>query len=287
MNGQLALWRLTQTVIAAVLFTSCGTSLQNSGSTTSNRTAEKFNISFLSTADATAFPPCIGSDCVGTSPQPTPTPSATPSGTVAPSPSSQPSVNPSGSPQPSVNPSGSPQPSASPSVSPSAKPDDDDDDKGDDPEGDDPHLNPKLDDDESKACSNLLGVDVKRIHIAKGGPVAIDTDQALAIKVTGDEQEVSVTVNSTSKDPLPGICVFMAGNQSKIHIDAKSDVKKIYYVGRGNKSCGAVTVEKGATVSTVHSDLAGNQSSLKVSGDGMFSCESDKLRGHDPNLICK
>jgi hypothetical protein len=190
--------------------------------------------------------------------EPLPTPEPTPAPTPAPEP------DPTTDPDPQPDPTPVPEPTPAPTPAPD----------GDDGE-------------DRSACAKEFGVSAERIHIAgQHNDVTIATGSVVYIKVTGNQNTVTLNLEGDDGARIEGLCIFLAGNQPEIKVNANVAIGRIVYIGRGNQSHGSINVAAGCSVDDVQADLAGNQSQLVVEGDGDFKCTNGKSKGNKPDLRC-
>jgi hypothetical protein len=148
--------------------------------------------------------------------------------------------------------------------------------------------NPKLDPEEASTCAGLTKGNQERLKVAGShGVEQFTVEDVIAVKVTGNHNQVTITTKGAADKVIKGICVFIAGDLNKITIDVKSPVGYIYYKGRGNQSEGNIQVAKEGKVDRTYFDLAGNQAAVRFSGEGEYNCQDDsRLHGNDPRIVC-
>ncbi len=205
---------------------------------------------------------------------PLPAPAA-PAPAPAPNPE-VPATSPAPTPAPTSTSTSTPIPSPMPSPSPTLP-----------PESPLPAHDPDLAD-----CARRHGVGRDRIMVVSSTTAMQITgdDRVVAIKLVGNQSRLDLVIaaqNPRAGGRLAGLCIFLAGNQSRIEVDARIDIGMLYYKGRGNLSAGLFRVAAGATLDTLDVDLAGNQASLDLLGDGDHPCDDVRLKGHATRFGCK
>lgn len=141
---------------------------------------------------------------------------------------------------------------------------------------------------ERNACAKLLGVKAEQIKVV-GNKTSrkISANAALAVKVAGNQSHLELSIGSASSASIAGICLFVTGNQGRADVNLGTDVGRVVYVGRGNRSHGDLEVKDGATLWSLAGDLRGNQASLNVHGAGTFPCKTVRTGGNDASFTCE
>ncbi len=118
--------------------------------------------------------------------------------------------------------------------------------------------------------------------------LAITSDTIVAIKVAGNQGRMDLNLSGAADLKVKGICVFVSGNQSSFSANFGAAVGKLVYYGRGNQSKGIVNVSSAGKVANMYADLAGNQASFSISGEGSKSCPvPSRVRGKDSAVRCE
>ncbi|MFW7377313.1 MAG: hypothetical protein ACOH5I_00730 [Oligoflexus sp.] len=155
-----------------------------------------------------------------------------------------------------------------------------DKDKTDLEEGMSPGKDPTQDRKDRYSCAENFGVDVNKVHIAGSMNVeSINVDKVLVAKVTGNQNQLNLTVSATNDEKLPGICLFLAGNQAQVDLQNQIAIGRIHVIARGNKAKVNVQLAEGASIDEVSWDGRGNQPSLDIQGPGTYTCPENSFRG--------
>ena len=120
---------------------------------------------------------------------------------------------------------------------------------------------PTVNDDE-KYCSSLLGTEAK-VHVAGSlNDVQLSGAEAGLLKVTGNQNQVSINVSSTDGD-LEGLCIFVSGNQSKVSVNVKAvQILNLAVVLRGNQTKVELNLVDGGNVAQIVEDIKGNNGKI-------------------------
>lgn len=112
--------------------------------------------------------------------------------------------------------------------------------------------------------------------------ITTDGKTSMAFKITGNKNKLDINYknqgNTEVKSTFEGLCIFVAGNQSKVVVSVKDVLlKRIVVVARGNKAKVEVKVEGSGDVSEIVFDGKGNSPSLKVSAPATYPCK-DRIK---------
>jgi hypothetical protein len=115
----------------------------------------------------------------------------------------------------------------------------------------------------------------------------IMANSVLAIKLAGNQTQVTLDLVGAAGVSLRSICVFATGNQPQFTLNNAVTLEQMVYIGRGNQSKGVVTVAEGASVGNLFGSLAGNAASLHMSGAGTYDCSNMILKNSKAELVCE
>jgi len=158
--------------------------------------------------------------------------------------------------------------------------DGDDDDHDSDADRDD-------DDAEIRSCMALTGASASDIVRVNGNEtsVSLKSSSVVAVRVTGNQSQVNLNFAKTS-GTIRGICVFASGNQSQVTATIGMTVERVVFVTRGNQCKGNFNVLSTGKVISQVVDIAGNDSTFTIAGDGQYSASSAIVRGNSGGFIC-
>ena len=135
------------------------------------------------------------------------------------------------------------------------------------------------------ACSKITGADASSIKMTgKISSKKISSSDVLAIKLTGNKSDLDLNLSGAST--IRGLCLFLAGSESKANIRISANLSKLVYIGRGNQSNTEIIVDEGGRIGSLAGDLNGNAASLKISGAGDFPCETVLKRNAKSSFQC-
>ncbi len=167
-----------------------------------------------------------------------------------------------------------------------------------------------LSEDELEACGDLYDGSHDIVRVAGNQQVVTLTPtDVLAVKVTGNRNQVSVTLeevdaktgtktgatgttgstgDSGADEPdFAGLCFLLAGNQARAtvaNVDAR--LGTFAYLGRGNQPEAVLDIQKAASVDDFRVDLAGNGGKLVITGDGDYTCPTGSIAGNAAGIEC-
>ena len=142
-------------------------------------------------------------------------------------------------------------------------------------------------DDRRECAAHFGGEDDDVKEVSDSGKYSIHDNDIIAIRVTGNGPDLEVDIGDDDRVHIRGVCIFVAGNQSTVRVNMKSDCGGLLYKGRGNQSRGIVTVAKDRDLDRVNGSLAGNQSYLEVGGEGRYPQGDVEQSGHGSNYVCR
>ncbi len=127
-------------------------------------------------------------------------------------------------------------------------------------------------------CAKLSGLDAINIKVSGSTKdIKLSSSQALAMKVTGNQNSVDVDLASQpATTSIKAICLFVAGNQNVVHFDIGIHVGALFVIARGNNPLIEVATTKDAIIDSVNFNEAGNGGQLLLQGEGSFPCDSAK-----------
>jgi hypothetical protein len=141
---------------------------------------------------------------------------------------------------------------------------------------------------ELAACSRLSGQGSDKIVIVNNKTMPeIAALSVLAIKLVGNKTELTLDLVGEEGLKLKSICVFAAGNQTHFKLSTSVSLDQFIFVGRGNLTKGTVEVAENASIGMIFGSLAGNQSTLSISGAGTFDCSNVVQKHANTTLNCK
>jgi hypothetical protein len=124
------------------------------------------------------------------------------------------------------------------------------------------------------------------LKINPGDNLSLSGKNPVYIKLTGNHPQVDLNIMGDGSVSLPGLCIFVAGNQGSINVNTSIVIKSLYYSGRGNQSAGVINVLQGGSLPSIAADLAGNMATLLIGGPGSHVCPASSLSGHSPSISC-
>lgn len=128
--------------------------------------------------------------------------------------------------------------------------------------------------DDQLACSKLTGVKQSKVKISGSEQdIVISKTDALAFRVTGNQNVVTVDLSVPFEGAVKAMCIFVAGNKNQVKIDNANHISAIYVVARGNNAQIDITNRKGSIVDVINLDAKGNSASLNLSGEGTYPCD--------------
>lgn len=169
-----------------------------------------------------------------------------------------------------------------------------------------------LDDDAKGDCAEAFGKDVELVKITGNkSTVSVAPAGVLAIKISGNQNAVNVKIKSDAaaaspapgstatptptpspspiaeKPILAGLCFMLSGNQARATVAVDNfTLSKFVYVASGNQPAADVTVQKNAEIKEMFVKISGNGGTLKVSGEGKYTCPSAVLKGNAGGVEC-
>lgn len=149
----------------------------------------------------------------------------------------------------------------------------------------DTHARPSIQED--LACGKIIGVDQSQIVHVSGNMnnITIRSTSVLALRITGNQSKVTLDLSKTTGS-IPGICVFLAGNQPHIDIDLGVSVGRMLYVARGNQASGSIRMESSGDIKSSFFDLRGNSPSVMISGASDALCAAASVFGDRGLFTC-
>lgn len=150
------------------------------------------------------------------------------------------------------------------------------------PEGESPDYPTKA---EMGECSKFLDAEVESITVASNQPkVTIHAREGVAaLRITGNQSSVDLRIEGSGGK---GVCVFLAGNRSRLTAVVSTTLEKVLVVARGNNAVADFTVEKDAEIKLLQADLAGSHPTLNIRGEGSYPCATVVEHGNSPTLNC-
>ncbi|RYZ58825.1 MAG: hypothetical protein EOP07_05885 [Proteobacteria bacterium] len=128
--------------------------------------------------------------------------------------------------------------------------------------------------DDQLACSKLTGVKQSKVKISGSQQdIVISKTDALAFRVTGNQNVVTVDLSVPFEGAMKAICIFVAGNKNQVKIDNANHISAIYVVARGNHAQVDIANRKGSMVDVINLDAKGNSASLVLTGEGTYPCD--------------
>ncbi len=169
------------------------------------------------------------------------------------------------------------------------------------------------------AMSQVLAIKITgNQNIAKLTMAAVEEEEAAALtkakekgksadakpqnkgQADGEEDAEAESEETESEEEMPageevlaegmyGICVFIAGNETKFEASLSGlTIGKIGVIGKGNQPKVEVNVGEGAEVMDLMANLSGNQGSMTITGEGTYPCPSEgaQLKGNENSITC-
>lgn len=139
-------------------------------------------------------------------------------------------------------------------------------------------------------CAALSDAPITKIKVVSAkntGAITVKSDEILLIHASGNKPIVKIKTANGENAKVKGICIFAAGNQTKVEAVFGINVGIFSYVGTGNMSIGSVTVNENVAIDLIKVRLRGNQAKLTVSGEGNYQCGTPDLGGHGSQFNCK
>lgn len=137
--------------------------------------------------------------------------------------------------------------------------------------------------DDQLACSKLTGVKQSKVKISGSQQdIVVSKTDALAFRVTGNQNVVTVDLSVPFEGAMKAICIFVSGNKNQVKIDNANHISAIYVVARGNHAQVDIANRKGSIVDVINLDAKGNSASLNLSGEGTYPCDKS-----NSSISCK
>ncbi len=135
------------------------------------------------------------------------------------------------------------------------------------------------------ACSKITGASVSSIRLTgKNTARKITSSDVLAIKLAGSRSDLDLSLAGASS--IRGLCLFLAGNESRATVNVGVHLGSLVYIGRGNRSSANIVIEQGGSLGALAGDLNGNSANLSIFGGEDFPCETVLQRNSKSNFQC-
>lgn len=135
-----------------------------------------------------------------------------------------------------------------------------------------PRITENLPGNETSICAAHFRVGTENIvEVEKNNdkaPIAIESGSIIAIKVTGNQTMMNITIKGTTASDLKGVCLFLTGNSTTVDFTTLANLSGLVYYGRGNETEGRIFIGEGATIGQSVVDLRGNNNKLVMEGMG-------------------
>ena len=143
-------------------------------------------------------------------------------------------------------------------------------------------------DEEAGKCSNQASADAQKIVITGNDPIVqLPSDKASVIEIAGNLTNVTLKVESPQALTARGICLLARGNQAKVNVEIASSVENLHFTANGNQAVGEFEVKaEGKLSKSFTADLSGNESRLKVFGEGSYVCPTALMSGNGAAIEC-
>jgi hypothetical protein len=144
-------------------------------------------------------------------------------------------------------------------------------------------------DSEAARCAKHFNTSAGKIKIAgksKREALNVDASSVVAIKLSGNQSRLDLSLDSVSGAAVRGLCIFQSGNQTSAHIEISTNIKNFVYYARGNQPTGDIVLTGGAVLENSYFSLAGNGASIRFASDA-GQCPSASIRGNGAEFICE
>ena len=121
-------------------------------------------------------------------------------------------------------------------------------------------------------CPEVKNSENPLYHHVTSGQNEIAIENSTAIKITGNKS--SILISDTVDRRISILCLVLTGNQTNAQILVSGEFEKIVIVARGNHSKTYIHVMETGSVNEFSLDFKGNNPSVKINGDGNYSCPS-------------
>ena len=95
----------------------------------------------------------------------------------------------------------------------------------------------------------------------------------------------NLAINNSSSN-LKGICVFAAGNQSRVNLNIGANLQGLVYYGVGNGTSGSAVIdEDSGSLNNLLVNLKGNDNSFGIVTNGVFNCSKSFINKNGKGLF--
>jgi hypothetical protein len=137
-------------------------------------------------------------------------------------------------------------------------------------------------------CAALAGDAARLSVIANKSDVTLATETSMLLYVKGNKSRTHLRVQGKDANQiLEAVCLIIRGNKAAIDVEIATHVRKVLYLGKGNKSQGNIVVQANGRVDDLQVELKGNKATILVSGEGNFSCSQVSVKGNKADAECR